>query len=233
MKIDAFDYPQIQVALDPPLDLTSLCELARRTYKGGARIIEAGTPALKLHGAKNILPRLRKAVPESLIVADTKTMDVGDLEAKIVFDHGADVVTVLGVGGEKKIQEALNVAKKRKKAILIDLIDVQRPLHRIKQLKKHLSGIPSKRVIFALHRGISEQRKKGAGISTQRKLITQAREIIQESYIALAGGLKKGEIRSLAPYADIFIVGSAITNARNPQEITRKLTQEVTQGSLE
>lgn len=232
MFLDEVKLPQIQVALDPPIALESLCEIAKQAYNGGARVIEAGTPALKLHGLRNILPALKKEVPNSVLVADMKTMDVGDLEAKIAFDHGADVVSVLAIGTDTKIKEAMQVAIDREKAVLIDLIDVQQPLQRIKQLKRMFSGNLG-RIIFTLHRGISQQREKGAGIYSEKHLITKVSKILQKGYLAIAGGLQEGEIRALSSHADIFIVGGTITGAKNAEKTTKNLLREARRGREE
>lgn len=135
MRLSELNFPQIQVALDPPLPIDSLCELAKKASNGGCHLIEAGTPSLKLHGLRNLLPALKKAVPKGIIVADMKTMDVGDLEAKLAYDSGADIASVLAIGGDKKIEEAVKVAKEREKDIYIDLIDVEEPLSRIREIK--------------------------------------------------------------------------------------------------
>jgi len=59
-------------------------------------IIEAGTPLIKQEGLR-IISILKECFPEKLILADMKTMDAGGLEAKLAYDAGADLVTVLAV----------------------------------------------------------------------------------------------------------------------------------------
>jgi len=39
--------PQVQVALDMDASISTICDIAVRSYAGGARVIEAGTPASK------------------------------------------------------------------------------------------------------------------------------------------------------------------------------------------
>lgn len=230
MRVSRLNFPQIQVALDPPLPIDSLCKLSKKAANGGCRLIEAGTPPLKLHGLRNILPPLKKAVPNGILVADTKTMDVGDLEAKIAFDNGADIVSVLGIGGDKKIEEAVKVAKKRDKDIYIDLIDVKEPLSRIREIKRDILTPLKKPVIFILHRGISKQRKEKKGIYEEKKLISKVAKNLNNHYLAIAGGLKKNEIKEISLFADILIVGSTITNSSHPQRTTKQLFQEINEG---
>ncbi|NIW15645.1 MAG: hypothetical protein GWN31_17345 [Candidatus Thorarchaeota archaeon] len=231
MALSDLNFPHIQVALDPPLSIEALCELAKKVSKGGSRLIEAGTPPLKLHGLTHLLPALKKAVPDAVLVADMKTMDVGDLEAKIAFDNGADIVSVLAIGGDKKIEEAVKVAKNRGKDIYIDLIDVGEPLSRIREIKRHILSPLNKSAIFLLHRGISQQRKESKGIYEEKHLISQVATDLKNHYLAIAGGLKREEVKELSQFADILIVGSTITSSSQPQKMTRQLFQEIQAGS--
>lgn len=230
MRLSDLRFPQIQVALDSPLSIDSICGLAKKASNGGCHLVEAGTPALKLHGLRNLLSALKKAVPNGIIVADMKIMDVGDLESKIAFDNGADIVSVLAIGGDKKIKEAVKVAKKREKDIYIDLIDVEEPLSRIREIKKNILSSLKKTVIFILHRGISKQRKEQKGIYEEKRLISEVAKNLKNHYLAIAGGLKRGEIKELSPFADILIVGNTITSSSHPKRITKQLFQEIREG---
>ena len=57
-------------------------------------IIEIGTPLCKAAGLEAIRS-IREIVPDKLILADFKSPDVGGLEAKMAFDTGADMMTVM------------------------------------------------------------------------------------------------------------------------------------------
>lgn len=224
--IEKIEFPQIQVALDLDAEISTIQRIAKKAYEGGARIIEAGTPALKRHGADKLIPALKEVAPEALIVADFKTMDVGDLEARIAFRAGADITAILAIGNEIKIDEAMSEAISQDKMILIDFIDVPDPLKKMQSLKKKLQGEEDK-VIFCLHRGISQQ-LKGRGIHEEGELISKAREIAGEFRLGVAGGLKEGIVGSVAAHKpDIFIIGSAIYHASNPRRKVEKLLQEI------
>ena len=62
--------------------------------KGIADIIEIGTPVLKRFGISAITTA-RELCPDVLVLADTKTVDGGQLEADMVFGAGAAFMTVL------------------------------------------------------------------------------------------------------------------------------------------
>ncbi len=218
--------PQIQVALDMDADLKTIVKIAKETYEAGVRIVEAGTPALKRHGADKLIPALRKVAPEAIIVADMKIADVGGLEARIAFRAGADVVAVLGMGSKNKIIEALGEAIRMDKAILIDLIDCEDPLTKLEDLKEALAG-KENWVIFCLHRGISEQ-MKSRGIYDQKTLITEFRRRLKGFPMAVAGGIREGTAKEIVCHGvEIVIVGSAIYNSTNPKTTAKRFLEEV------
>ena len=224
--LERIEFPQLQVALDMDADVETIAKMARQAYAGGARIIEAGTPSVKRHGVDVLLPALRKAAPEAIIVADLKTMDVGNLEARIAFRAGADVSAVLAIGGRTKVMEAVSEAAQWNRAVLIDFIDCPDPLEVMGDLVEKLKGHES-RVVFCLHRGISEQRK-GRGIYEQTQLISEAKRRAGQFPLAVAGGIKEGVAKDVVRAgADICIAGSAIYNSANPKEAVRRIIAEM------
>lgn len=228
-SLERVKLPQVQVALDMDAEVDVICEIAKKAYDGGARIIEAGTPAIKRHGADSLLPALRKVAPKALLVADLKTMDVGNLEARIAFRAGADVSAVLAIGGRTKVIEALSEAVRRDRAILIDFIDCPDPLKTLSELADELRGHEN-RVIFCMHRGISEQ-LKGRGIYEQEQLLSEAGKRAGRFPLAVAGGIKEGVTKNVAKAgAEICIVGSAIYNSADPKKSSRRILREIRQN---
>lgn len=218
--------PQIQVALDMDADIETICSIAKKAYAGGARIIEAGTPAIKRHGTDNLIPPLRKACPEAIIVADLKTMDVGNLESRIAFRAGADIAGILAVSGLNVIREALSEAIKNDKSIIIDFIGTRDPITKLDELTKELQNYEDI-VIFCLHRGISDQ-LKGRGIHEKKQLISEVVKKANGFMIGIAGGIKEGTTREIAPFGiEIFVVGSAIYNSTDPEETTKRMLTEI------
>jgi 3-keto-L-gulonate-6-phosphate decarboxylase len=207
-------------------DVETIAKMAEQVYAGGARIIEAGTPSVKRHGVDRLLPALRKAAPDALLVADLKIMDVGNLEARIAFRAGADISAVLAIGGRTKVIEAVSEAARWDRAVLIDLIDCPDPLEMLESLTKDFGGHES-RVIFCLHRGISEQ-PKGRDIYEQTQLISEAKKRVGRFPLAVAGGIKEGVAKDVARAgADICIAGRAIYNSANPKETAKRILAEI------
>lgn len=223
---ECIEFPQVQVALDMDADIETICDIAERAYRGGSRIIEAGTPAIKRHGTDSLIPALREVAPDALIVADLKTMDVGGLEARIAFRPGADVSAVLAAGGKNKIIESVSEAVRHGRAILIDFIGCPDPIKELDELVEELEGNED-RVIFCFHRGISEQ-LKGRGIYEKEELLAEARKRAGDFKLAVAGGIKKGVAKNVANAgAEICVVGSAVYNSSDPEETTKELLKEV------
>ncbi|TIQ02810.1 MAG: hypothetical protein E5X61_34820, partial [Mesorhizobium sp.] len=77
----------LQVAFDKPEHLALLPQM-----KAFADIIEIGTPLLKRFGLSAI-STARELCPEIMVLADTKTVDGGQLEADMVFGAGAAFMT--------------------------------------------------------------------------------------------------------------------------------------------
>lgn len=228
--------PQVQVALDLDADIETITKIALEAYKGGARLIEAGTPALKRHGADKLIPAIRERIEsycksnglpyEAVIVADMKIMDVGNLEARIAFRAGADVAVVLGIGSDNKIKEALSEAVRKNKAIIVDLIQVEDPLSRLEDLIKKLRGAEAW-VGFCLHRGISEH-IRSRGIYRDTELVGEAKKIAKGFLLSVAGGIKEGTAgRVVGAGADICVIGSAIYNSKDPEDTTRRILEGI------
>jgi 3-hexulose-6-phosphate synthase len=86
--------PMLQVALDY-ISLPAALAMALRGADE-VDVIEIGTPLCKAAGLEAIRAA-REVLPDKLILADLKSPDVEGLEAKMAFDAGADMMTVIGV----------------------------------------------------------------------------------------------------------------------------------------
>lgn len=80
---------------DLPLGLT----VAGAAVAAGVTIVEMGTPLLKSEGVLNVVPAFRRQFPETLLLADMKTMDGGAFEARAVFSGGGNIIDFLALAG--------------------------------------------------------------------------------------------------------------------------------------
>ncbi|MFQ5763006.1 MAG: orotidine 5'-phosphate decarboxylase / HUMPS family protein [Candidatus Bathyarchaeia archaeon] len=220
-------YPQIQIALDmDTADLETILTIAARCYKGGARIIEAGTPTMKDHGSRHIIPALRRVAPDAVLVDDLKSIDAAHMEARIAFRSGADIASVLALGGSSAIKEALREAVLQNKAILVDTIRCENPLEELGKLTREFKGYENW-LMFNLHRGITDQIRKGHGVYQERDLISSARKSAGDFRLNVAGGIKRGTIKEIMSLGvDVCTVGGAVTRSSDPETVTRKMLEE-------
>lgn len=213
--------PVLQIALDmeelvKAVDIASKIALETKCEQVW---IEAGTPLIKAWG--KLAVKALKELTNCYIVADTKTMDVPGLEAKLMFDAGANAFTVLGVADDDTLKEAMEVKERYGKSFFIDLIGCRDPYKRALEIAKYEPDI----VLF--HIGISVQRARGI---TSNALVKEAIKVKQETgmKVGVAGGLKPGLIKPIISQGvDVVVVGSAITSSPNPVEVVNTILKEM------
>ncbi len=177
-------------------------------------IIEVGTPLIKKEGIKAV-EEIKKSFGkyDKPILADMKTMDVGYLEVKIAAEAGADIITVMGAAADKTIEEAIKAKKEFKVEIMVDLMNVQNMIERIKWLNtKDIDYI-------LLHIGKDQQIQ---GISPL-EFVRRYRGYIEKS-LAVAGGINDKSLIDILEYKpEIVVVGSFIIKSDRPRESAKKL----------
>ncbi|MEM4576903.1 MAG: 3-hexulose-6-phosphate synthase [Candidatus Nezhaarchaeales archaeon] len=208
--------PKLQVAIDERYMKDGL-SIAEACYRGGAEIIEVGTPLIKSAGLEAV-KEFRRRFPYATIVADLKTFDTGWLEVELAAEAGADVVTVLGATDDYTIKDAVGAARKYNVKIMCDLINVQDPLARAKEVEKLGCDI------ICVHMGISTQMRE-RDVTRKIKLVEEVVNSVKVP-VAVAGGVRLEHIRELVKSGcKIIIVGSAITRSSNPEEATRRFVE--------
>lgn len=177
--------------------------------------IEVGTSLIKEFGVGSVAA-LKEAFPDKTIVADMKTIDNAVYECKIAFDAGADVVTVMGVSPAVTIEACLDEAKKRKKRIMIDLLNTSN------EVVAGLLGMPA---IFCLHTSKDEQEMRGGGFTT-------GRFDLREVEVAIAGGITLENMESVSKFNPaVVIIGSAITKAADPGAAAKQFRTLLEEGA--
>ncbi len=202
---------RLQVALDL-LEKNKALEIAKKCSEAGAHIIEAGTPLIKSEGI-GVVTDLKRIAPGRKIVADMKTMDTGYLETKLAAEAGADMVSILGAADNNTIREALKAGREFGVEIVCDLINVQNPVERAKELER--MGVD----YVALHLGIDQQKNSEYPYPILRKLCEELR-----IPVVAAGGLDDEKVVEVARAgAEIVIVGSFITKSDDPGLATKRI----------
>jgi len=171
-------------------------------------IIEIGTPLIVKEGVKEIV-NLKKTFPKKTILADMKIMDAGELEAKIGFDVGADIVTCLGLASSATIAGAKKVASRNNGKIMVDMINHYNPISKWPELLE--MGID----YVCLHTAHDDAVTGDNSI----EILEQFYKIYGGNNLAVAGGVKPDLIQGMSRFQpEIVVVGSYITDSAQPRE---------------
>ncbi|MBS7655119.1 bifunctional 5,6,7,8-tetrahydromethanopterin hydro-lyase/3-hexulose-6-phosphate synthase [Candidatus Bathyarchaeota archaeon] len=208
--------PYLQVALDIP-DLEKTKAIVADLPKSDRIILEAGTPLIKRYGAR-VIQELREIVKDVFIIADLKTLDVGQVEVDLAYEETADAVVASGLASIETLNKFIYEAKRLGIYAAIDMMDVVNPL----KLLEQLTDLPD---IVIIHRGIDEEKIK----KTRWELIKELKEKYKDKkmLIAIAGGIEPSTVPlALESGADIIVVGRYITQSRDVKKAAREfLTQ--------
>ena len=181
-------------------------------------IIEVGTPFLIREGV-NAIKAIKEKYPHKEVLADAKIMDGGHFESQLLFDAGADYVTVLGVTDVLTIQSCILAAKEAGKQVMVDMICVDYLPARVRMLEEAGADM------LAVHTGTDQ----AAGRKPIDDLITMLKAR-RKARIAVAGGISSQTVKDYALLGpDVVIVGSAITHSADPADEARKISQVLLQ----
>lgn len=206
---------KLQLALDV-LKIKEALRIAKQAAPY-VDIIEAGTPLIKQE-CLSVIKQFKKF--RKTILADMKTMDTGALEARMAFSAGADITTVCLAASKETILGAMDEGKA---GIMLDTIGLNKR-EIITRLKK-LKTLPS---YICLHRAIDQKLSKS--IESLLSYIKDVRKIAKKTKIAIAGSIDDMIAKHIAKLGkkqrpNIVIVGAAITKAKDPAAMTKKIKQ--------
>lgn len=180
-------------------------------------IIDIGTLLLKREGIR-IIQQLKRAFPEKLVFVDTKTLDLGQQEARMVFDAGADMMSVCGAAPDATIELAICEAHTSGRKVLIDLIGTDASYRQIKRLSYFQPDY------MIIHSGIDEWHAENTLLFEKVEIISQICPIP----LAISGGVQVDDIPYLLVFQPaIIIVGTAITTASHPQKSAKLFWESV------
>jgi bifunctional enzyme Fae/Hps len=220
-----WDPPYLQVAIDIP-DIDFVKKVLKQLPESDHLIIEAGTPLIKRYGL-DVVSRIREARPNAFIVADLKTLDTGNLEARMVADATADAVVISGLAPISTMEKAIKEAKKTGIYAYIDMLNVPDPV----KVLKDLSVKPD---IIELHRAIDAEDSSYAWGS-----IPDMKKVHPKLLVAVAGGIGKLEEGSAKVSeacdagADIIVIGRAITKAKDVRLATEVFLEDMQKAEID
>ena len=183
-------------------------------------IVEIGTPFIIREGVKAVTT-IKEAYPGLEVLADLKIADAGEYEAKIGFEAGADIVTVLGFTHDTTIQKALNQARAYDRKVMVDLIavdDVQKRAREVDTMGAHYVCVHT----------ASDMQAQGVNSLLQLKLV---HPMLKHAKMAVAGGVRPEILPQITAHRpEVVIVGKYITGHPDPRhaalEIRKWLGQE-------
>jgi 3-hexulose-6-phosphate synthase len=199
----------LQIAFDKPEHLALMPQV--REF---ADIVEIGTPVLKRFGISAI-STARELCPDVMVLADTKTVDGGQLEADMVFGAGAAFMTVLSCASRATHETVGRRAAAFGATVIVDTItESGKP-----DLLEHGSDFPESFGYVAVH---SPTDARLAG-NTSTSHIDAVKQMHERGFrVSLAGGIGPDTLDAVIGVApEILVVGSAITESANPKEIAK------------
>jgi bifunctional enzyme Fae/Hps len=203
--------PYLQISLDVPE--IERCKKIIAQIPGSDRIIiEAGTPLIKRYGTR-VIKELRQATKDAFIIADLKTLDVGKVEVDIAYEDTADAVVAAGLAPPETLDKFVHEAKRLGIYGAVDMLNVEDPVGKLKQLKE----FPD---VVILHRGIDQETGRTLGLD----LIQEMRKNFHDKrfLIGVAGGIVPETAKeALEKGADVIIVGRYVTQAKDVERAVR------------
>ncbi len=216
--------PYLQVAMDL-VDIKSVEKVLTELPKNDHLLIEAGTPLIKKFGL-SIVSDIRRMRPDAFIIADLKTLDTGNLEARMAADSSADAVVISGLAPLGTLEKAIKEANKTGIYSVVDMLNVPSPVEVVSKLAA-LGATPD---VVELHRAIdAEDTEYNWGdIPAIRK--AAGGKIL----IATAGGIRQHVVKdALKAGADILVVGRAITASKNIQNAAEGFLEELNSEEID
>jgi bifunctional enzyme Fae/Hps len=203
--------PYLQISLDNP-SLENAKKIIAQLPGSDRIIIEVGTPLIKRYGTR-VISELRQVAKDSFMVADLKTLDVGKVEADIAYEDTADAVVAAGLAPPETLDAFVHEAKRMGIYGVIDMLNVEDVLAKLKSLKQ----LPD---IVILHRGIDQESGRSCGLE-RIQMIRQA-FAGKKFLIAVAGGIVPETAKeALEQGADILIVGRYVTQSKDIERAVR------------
>jgi bifunctional enzyme Fae/Hps len=209
--------PYLEVAFDIP-DWRRVEGVIRGLPNHDAVVIEAGTPLIKRYGVE-VVKKIHQIKPESVVLADLKTLSSGKREARMAAEATADVIAFSGLAPIETQEEFIEECREVGALALLDTINLHDPVEVINQLKV-------KPDIVEIHRAIDLE-LTDAGY--QWGNIEEIRQACGgDALVAVAGGIKVPKVKEAqASGADILVVGRAITCAKDVNGAAKAFLREM------
>jgi bifunctional enzyme Fae/Hps len=216
-----WDPPYLQVAMDL-VDRRHMQKVLAELPQNDHLIVEAGTPLIKKFGL-SIISEIRELRPSAFIIADLKTLDTGNLEARMAADAGADAVVISGLAPASTIEKAIIDTRKTGIYSVVDMLNVEDPVAVIESLSV-------KPDVVELHRAIDAESSEHAWGNIPAIKKAGGERLL----VATAGGIRQQNVKTaIASGADILVVGRAITASKNIHHSAEEFLEELNKEEVD
>lgn len=176
-------------------------------------IIELGTPLMIAEGAR-VVKTVKEKYPDKIVFADIKVMDGGGVVPKVVFEAGADMVSVLAAADDNTIKATIDLAKEYGGKVLVDMCSIKDIPGRGREVEQMGPDY------LCVHVGYDIQATGVDPIEELHKLDGI------NCHKAIAGGIKLGTFEdAVNSPADVIICGGGIYNQPNMREVARQMRE--------
>jgi len=208
--------PYLEVAFDVP-DWRRVEGIIRALPEHEAIVIEAGTPLIKRYGVE-VCRKIHQVKPDTIVLADLKTLSEGAREARMAGEATADVAAYSGMAPIETQEEFIKQCKSMGVMPLLDTINLHEPV-------PVLNKLSVKPEIVEIHRAIDLELTDA---DYQWGNIPEIKDAINGGIVAVAGGIKVPKVKeALASKADMLVVGRAITCAKDVNAAARAFLREM------
>src|ERR1700733_4131922 len=198
--------PIVQISLDLT-GIEEALETAAMALRAGVDWLEAGTPLILAEGLHGVRA-LRKAFPNTPIVANLKTMDGGYLEAEMMAKAGATHVVVMARAHEETMKVVVKAGHDHNVKVMGDNLGCPDMVAGAKLLED--LGCD-----FVIHHiGYDERRGIAAAGQRMPSPLDQLREVVQAVSVPVqaVGGLSiEQAMRSPESGAPLVVLGAPLT----------------------
>lgn len=197
--------PIVQISLDLT-SITEAIDTAKMALRCGVDWLEAGTPLLLAEGARSVAA-LREHFPQTPIVADTKAMDGGYIEAELMFKAGATHMVVMARAHEETIKMAVRAGRDHGGKIMGDTMACEDKVAAARMLEDLGCDYVVHHIGFDERRGI-----KRRGLR-QPSPLDQLREVVAAVKIPVqaVGGLSIEQAIATPEYgAPLVVIGAPL-----------------------
>jgi bifunctional enzyme Fae/Hps len=171
-------------------------------------IIKAGAPLIKRYGIE-VCQKIHQIRPESVLIADMKTLDTGNLEARMAGDATADVIVFSALAPLKTQERAMEECHKIGARSYMDTINIDDPAEIIRQLEV-------KPDIVELHGRPDEAQ------------VAKIKKACGGALVALAGEFEQSELNDIIETGvDILMVNKTLTCAEDMNKKASDYLQEM------